>query len=239
MLPKLLAHRGHAKTHPENTLPAFADALRLGADGIELDVRLTGDGRLAVHHDPALGRIFQGSENVSDLPLSELRSRKPVLSPGLGACIPTLEEVLEFLRHSGPALLNIELKYERTGGGALEEKTAAAIRRFRFESRVFVSSFNHYGLVRIRKIHPGIPTGILYMEALFEPWEYAMKLGASALHPHYPAMSEDAVQRAQAAGLQVRPFTVNDPSVVREMARLGVDALITDDVPLCRQVFLL
>lgn len=66
------AHRGVSALMPENTLPAFAAALALGADEIEFDVRMTKDGQMVVSHDGTLERISDGTGNVADHTLAEL-----------------------------------------------------------------------------------------------------------------------------------------------------------------------
>ena len=69
----IFAHRGDVETAPENTLAAFESALSKGADGIELDVYLTADGKLVVHHDHYLGRTNDGSGFIGDFTLAELQ----------------------------------------------------------------------------------------------------------------------------------------------------------------------
>src|SRR5262245_54920445 len=116
MTPLNIAHRGGAQLMPENTLAAFADALARGCDGAELDVQLTGDGVVVVHHDfrlkAGLARrnkawLTEPGPRIKDLPLAELRQfdvgtaqaggayalSHPLLNP-VSACIPTLQEVV-------------------------------------------------------------------------------------------------------------------------------------------------
>ena len=97
---QIFAHRGSSGTHPENTLPAFAEAVRVNADGIELDVHLTEDGELVVIHDEEVDRTTNGKGLVREKTLEEIKK----LNAGLwfndkfpAAKIPTLKEVLDLL----------------------------------------------------------------------------------------------------------------------------------------------
>jgi glycerophosphoryl diester phosphodiesterase len=102
--PKVIAHRGAAGLHPENTMAAFAAALETGADGLECDVQVSADGRPVVIHDSTVDRTTNGSGAVSGLTLEELRR----LDAGGGEKIPTMAELLEMCR--GRTLLTIEFK---------------------------------------------------------------------------------------------------------------------------------
>ena len=73
-LPILFAHRGDLTNAPENTLPAFQQAIRKGADGVELDAKLTSDGHVIVIHDTTVNRTTDGSGRVASMPLTEIRS---------------------------------------------------------------------------------------------------------------------------------------------------------------------
>src|SRR3972149_8380299 len=96
--PILFAHRGASAHAPENTLPAFELALDQGADGVELDAKLSADGQVVVIHDRTVDRTTDGHGRVSDLSLAVLRSLDAGGSYSdqyRGVKIPTLEEVFE------------------------------------------------------------------------------------------------------------------------------------------------
>ncbi|GJM76753.1 hypothetical protein HMSSN036_89690 [Paenibacillus macerans] len=80
----------------------------------------------------------------------------------------------------------------------------------------------------MQKIAPDIRTGILYMEGLYEPWDYAKRIGADALHAYQYALTPELVAAAKEAGVAYHPFTVNDPKVMRALIQAGVAGIITD-----------
>ena len=113
MLKKIFAHRGASAYAPENTLPAFEKAVDIGADGVELDIHLSRDGRLVVIHDEMLDRTTNGHGFVKDFTLAELKkldASKTMTSSGFcNLRIPTLGEVYELLADT-ELLVNVEVK---------------------------------------------------------------------------------------------------------------------------------
>ena len=222
--PLVVAHRGARKVARENTVAAFRQAAELGADGVELDVRRTGDGLLAVHHDPAVPELGPLCERT----LAEIREVRPDL--------PTLAESLDAC---APMLVNIEIKNfpgdpdhdptERVAGAVVELLHARGGR-----DRVLVSSFSLDTVDRVRALDPAIATGFLTMPA-FDPLEGAVLAaghGHGAVHPFVLALAGEraaaVVEQAHALAVAVNVWTVNDPDELRRLAATGVDALITD-----------
>ncbi|HEY1652517.1 MAG TPA: glycerophosphodiester phosphodiesterase [Acidimicrobiales bacterium] len=215
----VFSHRGC--TEPEgsrgNTLEAFAEARRRGADGVELDVRLTADGALAVHHDaevPGLGPIC--ALDVADLP----------------AYVPLLADAL--LASEG-MVVNVEIKNAPQDPGwdegeAVAALTATAIDEAGWTERVIVSSFQPATLLAVRAADGRLALGALWgwatdpVAALAE----AVGSGFRAVHPFVTLVTADLVERAHAAGLAVNVWTVNSPHDLEAMVDLGVDAVITD-----------
>jgi glycerophosphoryl diester phosphodiesterase len=221
---KVWAHRGCTEpgdTAPEgfteNTLEAFAEARRRGADGVELDVRLTADGGLAVHHDaevPGLGPICQ--LGVADLP-----AHVPLLADALGAC--------------EGMLVNVEIKNAPQDPGwdegeAVAALTATAIEEAGWTDRVLVSSFESATLRAVRAADERLRIGALWGWAV-EPGPAlaeATEAGFRAVHPFVTFVTADLVAQAHAAGLALNVWTVNAPTDLAAMVALGVDAVITD-----------
>ena len=228
---QIIAHRGVSSLAPENTMPAFAKAIEIGADGIELDVHLSRDGKLMVIHDEKLARTTGQAGMVGDYDAQELRrfSAHARMDEFRGVQIPYLEEVLELLRPSR-LTLNIELKTNLFVYPGIEEKVLKAVKDSGMIDRVYYSSFNHMTLHRVKCLDPERETGLLYEEDLVRPWDYArMIAGADALHPYHITIREDDyMDSCRAAGVVVRPWTVDDPEVIRKMLRIGVDAVITN-----------
>lgn len=232
-------HRGASGQAPENTMPAFELALEQGADGVELDVQLTSDDEVVVIHDRTLERTTDGVGRVVDHTLADLRRLDA--SHGrdgfAGARIPTLAEVLSLVAGTD-RVVNIELK---NGGKVpylgLEERVLAVVADADAAGQVVLSTFNHYSLRTLQGLGASMPLGALYNERLFKPWKYVERLGAGCLHPPVRTVRErKLVSRSHDLGLKVHVWTVNTPGDLVRMARLGVDAVITDVPDVARSV---
>jgi glycerophosphoryl diester phosphodiesterase len=211
-------------------MAAFERAIRDGAEGIELDVHMTADGEIVVIHDETLDRTAGVSVPVADLTLREIRrlDAGSWFSPEhTGEKIPLLSEVLELLRDTDLEL-NIELKNGIVRYPGLEEKVVREAERIGMDKRVILSSFNHFSLRHLRVFRPDFRLAALYECGLVDPWVYARYLGVDGIHPHYLACTEEVVSGCRKAGIHVRPYTVDDPDVMRRLLRAGVDAIITN-----------
>lgn len=227
---RIYAHRGSKGNRPENTLAAFEEAVRLGADGIELDVHLSKDGGLAVIHDETLSRTTNGTGFVKDFTMEELR----LLEAGAwfsedlrGERIPSLEQVCSLLQGTG-MILNIEIKNDVFPYEGIEKKVLAAIADGYDKNLVILSSFNHYTIRKLHELDPETETAILFMEGLYEPWNYAKTVFASALHVYEPLAFSPLVDLAKSKNYPVRVFTVNDETRMEALMKKNVDAIMTD-----------
>lgn len=229
------AHRGASGYAPENTLPAIEMALEQQADAIEIDVQLTRDDAVVVIHDETLERTTDGNGWVADHSLDDLRRLDASAGDErfAGTRIPTLEEVLDA---TGTTTVNIELKNSRMRYKGLEERVLAIVAERGAEARVVLSSFNHYSLRHLVHLGTSLPLGALYSDPLFQPWKYAARLGATALHPPLRATRRKLVGACHALGLPVHVWTVNEPDEIKQMARIGVDAVITNYPNLARSI---
>lgn len=220
----VVAHRGSpdaALGIRENTLEAFLHALQLGADGVELDVRMTADGALAVHHDP----VIDGCGVLCELTAGELPPHVPLLSAALDACAG-LSVNIEIKNLPGEPGFDPEDQVVREVVAQVEESGWTA--------GVVVSSFWPQTLEAVRDAQPDLATGLL-LASWFDPEasvDAALSRGCTALHPHVDLVSPQLVGRAHDAGLAVATWTVNGRSAVARVEAAGVDTLITDDVVL-------
>jgi glycerophosphoryl diester phosphodiesterase len=224
------AHRGASAVCPENTMAAFRKSLALGATGIETDVQMTKDGGLVLIHDEELSRTTDGSGYVKDKTLQEVLEVDAGSWFGAefkGEKIPTLEDLLDLLQ-GRDTILNIELKNGIFLYPGMEEQVIAIVRDFHMSERVIISSFNHYSLAYCKSLAPDILTGILYMEGLYRPWDYAASLKADALHAVHYAVLPEFVSEAAQHGIDYHPFTVNDPERMKYLIEAGVGGIITD-----------
>jgi glycerophosphoryl diester phosphodiesterase len=219
--PLIIAHRGASEDAPENTLAAFALAAEQGADGVELDVRLSGDGWPVVCHDADVSRTTDGRGRVADLTVDALRA----LNAGAGQQIPTLDEVFEAF---GPRLrYNVELKDAGLGDNGLEAAVADRIEAHHLGSQTLVSAFNPLAVRRARRhLSRATPLGFLHQTTLGRYG--ALLAGATAVHPHHSLVDAAYMRWAAARGYRVHVWTVDDPAEARRLLHLGVHAVITN-----------
>ncbi|HHY82652.1 MAG TPA: glycerophosphodiester phosphodiesterase [Clostridiales bacterium] len=236
--PVIYAHRGASAYAPENTRAAFSKALDMQAGGIELDVHLSKDGYLAVCHDERVDRTSSGSGWIKDMTLKELKE----LDFGSwfsneyeGERILILEEVLEMLK-DWDGILNIELKSGIILYEGLEEKVIGVLKDFDRLDNVIISSFNHYSLLAVKKHEPRLKIGLLYSAGLVEPWEYAKRVGAEAVHPLYFSMLPPIVNGCREHGIITNAWTVDKPEHIRNLALAGVDGIITNVPDVAKEI---
>lgn len=237
MSTRIFAHRGASADFPENTMAAFREAIRQGAEGIELDVHMTRDGRVVVMHDETLRRTTGEEGRIIDHTYDQLRrfNAKYHFDNVEFEPIPLLEEVLELVADTRLEL-NIELKNTFIQYEGIEETVARLVRNYAMEGRVVISSFNHYSLVAMHRVAPELKTAILYTAALVDPWEYAKRIGSHGLHPHFLSVRPFIVEGAHKAGIAVRPYTVDHPDEMRRLIQCGCDAIITNKPALLKRV---
>jgi glycerophosphoryl diester phosphodiesterase len=220
--PLVFAHRGGAALAPENTMAAFDNGLALGADGLELDVRLARDGVVVVHHDRTLERTT-ALQGALDARTSGELSR---------AGVPSLESVLR--RHRDPRVI-IEMKDNRP---ELAQAVVEVVRATDAVDRVCLGSFGWRVLRAARRLEPAIATSAAREEvrwALYRSW-CRWPVGAPRYQgfqiPEFAGatrvVSPRFIERAHAAGLGVQVWTVDTEADARRLLAWGVDALITD-----------
>ncbi|WP_019241362.1 MULTISPECIES: glycerophosphodiester phosphodiesterase [Bacillus] len=227
---QIFAHRGAAGTFPENTMVAFKEAERVGADGIELDVQLTKDGKVVVIHDEQLDRTTNQKGLVMDYTLKELKQFDASYKYGKKTGfveIPTLEEVLTWLQGNS-MLLNIELKNSVILYPGLEEKVINLVKQYNMQDRVIFSSFNHYSIVHCYQLAPMIETAPLYRDGLYMPWVYAKAIQAKAIHPNIKAAPNMIITSAMNEGIAVRPYTINNEEQMTNLFSINCSSFFTD-----------
>lgn len=228
---QIFAHRGYSALYPENTMKAFIEAEKAGADGIELDVQLTKDGEIVVIHDEKVDRTTNGKGFVKDFTYNDLQKLSihyKKNSECNNESIPSLREVLEWMT-TNQIICNIELKNGVFPYEGMEEKVIELIHSFNMVERVILSSFNHYSLVYCYRIDNQIETAPLFSEGLYMPWVYAQSIGAKGIHPKYTIARSELVKASEKCGVAVRPYTVNKEAVMQRLFEVGCSAFITDD----------
>ncbi len=286
----LQGHRGARGLRPENTLPAFEEALDLEVDTLELDLHFTADGELVVWHDPIIDAAKCGlapgapagsadpddpatpdsALMIANLALAELgayrcdRNPEPDRFPIQEAAatllagdryeIVTLAEVLDFVdlySQSGGkeeaqrdaaarVKFNVETKrrpdapenigdgFDGTSAGPFERAITDLVDEREIADRMIVQSFDHRSLWAIRRLRDDIALAALTRRGDTPDLDDLFGRGATIWSPDYRALDAGSLVRAHDAGLQVVPWTVNDPQDMQRLVDLGVDGLITD-----------
>ena len=228
--PQIWAHRGASSEAPENSLAAFARAIEIGADGIELDVQRTADGILVVTHDETTDRLTGQPGQIAQMTFAQLRQLNFAAPWPYWAAVElsTLNEVLDLCR-STSLRINIELKNSEVPYRGMEKQVIDRVRDFDLQDQVIYSSFNPISLWRLHQIAPAAATGYLYSEVRTRPWLPAFLTKVSALHPSMDNLSvPELVQGAHRRGLAVHVWTVDGPSQWEQCRQLAVDAIITN-----------
>lgn len=248
MPPLILAHRGASAYASENTLAAFRLARELGADGIELDARLTRDKIPVALHDETVDRTTDGHGRVADLTIAEIAR----LDAGSwktedyrGEPIPTLAQVFDALSdwlkpvgRARPCLINVELKTERLPTDGLEREVLNVIARYGIQERVLLSSFNPLALYRAKQINPRVRRGLLYDPSLPMVPQRAwlrLVLAPQTMHPEYTMIDARYMEWARRKKLGVVTWTVDDPEEAKRLASLEVNAIITNKPDVIRE----
>lgn len=219
----VIGHRGASGGFPENTILAFREALAMGADALELDVRVSQDGVAMVIHDALLDRTTDGRGPVAGLSVAALRQ----LDAGRGERIPTLDTVLEEL--AGVPLI-VEVKEERAAAAVV-----TALRHHAAERRVLVGSFVARALVPFdaRDFHRSASrreTVLAWMASRFGAG-LAGRFEAFTVperHGRRTVVDGRFVRTARRRGRPVHVWTVDDPVQARRLRRLGVCGIITN-----------
>ena len=218
---QVCAHRGVSSDHRENTLGAFHAAVHQGADSIELDVWLTKDNHLAIHHDKTSEGIYIEESTFGSLP----------------KFIPTLNDVLNDF---GMIPLNIELKISPvTDLERLAERVISEVNGNITCTPPMISSFNLEILQNLRESSESIKLGYLFAQ---EDWERSMLFETitendfQAVHPHHSLVSEEFMNASKEDNIEVNVWTVNEQRLVARLIDLGVNSIITDDVQMVKAI---
>lgn len=209
----IIGHRGASVAEPENTPEAFEAADRMGADGVELDVRLAPDGRgserLVVFHNP-----LPDDQRALD-------------------AMPSFDEVLEAC--GDRMLINVEIKNSVNDGGfdptmAMVAPVIDAMRRHAGDrtNRWLISSFTIETVDHCRTVAPEFATAHLTEALTDEVIRAAVDRGHRAVHPWHGLLDSGQVAAAHDAGLAVNIWTCNEPERLLELRDMGVDGVCTD-----------
>jgi len=236
---EIVAHRGIATEYPENTIPAFRRAVDLGADAVELDVRLTKDKIPVVYHYYYLDKVTSLTGPIFNYTHEQLNQARflNVQNGPDSLKISTLEEVLETI--GGKIGLEIEIK------GPEPESTRLigdVLRKFKnLWGTVEVTSYEIALLLDMREQCPGITTDLLYPRS--EPWMRLDVIGyealqkaklaqARAVHLHPSQLSDEVVSMIRSSGIEIHVWDVNNEHALHSIVEYNISRICTDNFEL-------
>lgn len=223
------AHRGASARQVQNTVSAFALAQQLGATCYELDVHLTQDGALAVHHDYSLQATAGADVRIEHLTRADLQNY-PLANPfdSQQLFVPELKDILPVIE-PGLKLLNIELKNDGNVYPGLEERLLSELQKYypQLLSKTLFSSFDYDTLVRTRELNKNVRIGLLTRS--FDVSK-ALSLGAESVHLNHTRFTPEIAQVCHQHGLKVYLYTVNDAELARTLQQQGADGIFTDHI---------
>jgi glycerophosphoryl diester phosphodiesterase len=214
---KIIAHRGASAVTPENTPKSFSRALEAGVDGIELDVQLTRDAVPVVIHDTSVDRTTNGSGLVSQIGFKQLSG----LDAGNGEHIPSLLQALNLI--GGKAHTYVELKESVEGN---ESAVIQCVLDAKCMDNVTFISFNHKSIDRIKVLGLKCKLGYSY-ESSIPKLDGAE--GIDAVMCKYNLIGHELGSDAHRRGMEIIAWTVDDAQKAIELAKIGVDGIITND----------
>jgi len=239
--PQVFAHRGGCDLGPENTIAAFDIGMSTGADGLELDVHLSADGRVIVHHDKTLDRTTNASGLLAGRTADELArvdagyrfardGQFPFRGRGIG--VPALAEVLR--RYRGvPTIIEMKVDTEALGAAVAEE-----IRRAGAIEHVCVAGYGARSAHAVRSALPEISASACHGEVRLAVYRSLLRWAITAAMYHTYQVPERAqatrivsprfIRHAHARGIKVQVWTVDEENDMRRLLEWGVDGLISN-----------
>lgn len=224
------AHRGASATHPENTLTAFREAIRLGVHQVEFDVKMTKDGHLVLMHDTTVNRTTNGAGPVSQLTLGEIRALDAGSRKGsrfAGERVPTLEETLAMMP------INVWLNVHTPDNSALAEAATRQIVRQGRTHQAFLAT-GHRGAEAARRIRADVLICNMERQGADVP-RYAAETVAHGdafiqMLSRQGIAWPDEIRRLKAAKVRINYFNASKPASLATLYAAGVDFPLVDDV---------
>jgi glycerophosphoryl diester phosphodiesterase len=242
--PIVFAHMGGDEIWPGDTLYAFQHAADLGVDVLEMDAHITKDGVLVIIHDETVDRTTNGTGDVEDLTLAELKQLDAAYDwtldngqtypyRGQGITVPTLEEIFQAL----PGYpVNIEIKLSRA---SIARPLCDLIRRYNMQGRTMIASFHDDRMAEFRQVCPEVATSAskgevtkfvllnyVFLGGIYSPQEFAYQVpeessGILVVRPGF-------ISGAHGRNVQVHIWTPNTREELQKFIDMGVDGIMTD-----------
>jgi glycerophosphoryl diester phosphodiesterase len=225
--PLRIAHRGASGRglKPENTLSAFDEAIEIGVDVIEIDVRITGDGKLIVLHDPSLDRTTDRSGLVRDM----LYENVFEANAGEGEKVPLLKDVLNLARNRAQVLIELKSDF-------ISETVLHTIHETESQEQVIVQSFNPQSVERFKLMSPSIPSALLVGELPTTPSRLrarrlvtqVLKTGSNILAIWHATITPSLIEEMRQRGIAVWAWTVDDEIAIKDLSLMGVQGIVSN-----------
>jgi glycerophosphoryl diester phosphodiesterase len=215
-VPIAVAHRGDPFAERENTLGAFAAAVRAGADMVEIDLRRSRDGEIVVLHDATLARLWGLERAVVDLDGAELAA----IGHG-DVRIPTLREVL--------LTVEVPLMVDFTSRTVVEGAVEAVRGHDAMDRSLFVTG-NVEALRILRALAPEARIGVTWVEPGPPPETILEELRAEYWNPMFSLITPEHVDVVHALGRKVSTWTVDEPGDMARVTHAGVDAIVSNRI---------
>lgn len=222
------AHRGASNTHPENTLEAFHEAMRLGCEMIEFDVRATKDGYLILLHDPLIDRTTNANGPIWEMLYSDVTDlqicfKNTILSD---SHIPTLNEALDTI--SNKTRLNIHIYPGPEGADMIVEGVCSAVSSRDLYETAFIAGTDDV-MESVIRIDKKMSRCLLGSQGRIENYaQKAKEYGCSSIQPLNSLTTKAFCRSAADLGLQVHPFYADDESEMKRLINCGVDGILTN-----------
>jgi glycerophosphoryl diester phosphodiesterase len=245
--PLVIAHQGGDGIRPGDTMVAFEHAVQIGADVLEMDAHITKDGKIVLMHDEKVDRTTDGTGLIENLTLEELKQLdaayewsndgdKTFPYRGQGIQVPTLEELFQKFPDMRYV---IEIKLTEN---PIDKPLCDLIRQYNMQDKVVIASFHDQAMQNFRTTCPEVATsasrgevtkfvllGKIFLSGLITP-QY------ESIQPPYdpeesmniPIMTKRFIREAHAKNIAVEPWTVDDPSLMKQYIEWGVDGIMTD-----------
>ncbi len=245
--PLVIAHQGGDGLWPGDTIYAYENAVRIGADVLEMDAHITKDGQIVLMHDEKVDRTTDGTGLIEDLTLAQLKQLdaayqwsndegKSFPYRGQGIQVPALDELFQKFPQMRYV---IEIKLTQN---PIDKPLCDLIRKHNMQDKVVIASFHDLAMQNFRRTCPEVATsasrgevtkfvllGKIFLSGLVAP-QY------QSIQPPYdpteslniPIMTKRFIREAHAKNLAVEPWTVDDPALMKKYIVWGVDGIMTD-----------
>lgn len=230
--PIKIGHRGASGYCPENTMASYQKAIDLGVDFIEIDIHMSKDGKLIVHHDPQLDRTTNGKGLLKDYTSEQLMKMDAGSWFNPDFCherIPLLTEVLDkFLPQAG---ILIEIKHPELNPG-IEQVLTTVLKNYQSDhKRIMIHSFDVASMKKCHELMPSIPVGVLVKNSplgISDKFLHEVSEFAAFVNPKHTMMSAKLKQKIHRHGMRAFTWTVNDKKKLKAFEAIKLDGIITD-----------